>query len=92
MLKVISLALDRINDSLVPLQTLLIVQYPRDLSGSHAKQQKVHTGEEHVLWANHKAPSCPDQSRGHERGVLREGDVFGGTGKVCGAGEDEAPL
>lgn len=45
-----------------------------------------------VTGLDHKAPSGPDQSGGHEGGILGQRQGLGGAGKVSSAGEDETPL
>lgn len=45
-----------------------------------------------VLGLDDQAPAGPDDTGGRQGGVLGEGKLLGGTGKVGDAGEDESPL
>jgi hypothetical protein len=69
-----------------------VAQDTADLSSSNTEEEEVDTGKEQVSGLDDEAPSSPDQSRAHEGGVLREGELIGGTGEVGGTGKDETPL
>lgn len=45
-----------------------------------------------VLGLDDQAPAGPDDTGGRQGGVLGEGELLGGTGKVGDTGEDESPL
>jgi hypothetical protein len=74
------------------LQRLIVQVDPGDLCGSDGEDERVHTGEGHVLRSDDEAPARPDGACAHKGEVLSEGELGGGSAEVGGAGEDHAPF
>lgn len=64
----------------------------RALRHADETEEEVDGGQEVVLGLDDEAPAGPDDAGGRQGGVLREGELLGGAGKVGDTGEDKSPL
>lgn len=90
----LDLVLNLFHDRLVRLGLLgrVVNGDARALGDADKTEEEVDGGQEVVLGLDNQTPAGPDEARGRQGGVLRQGELFGGTGKVGDAGEDERPL